>query len=278
MNKTVAVRLREVGLTNLFAYGDLEVKIGDYVIVEAERGQDYGQVISEPEEIAEETKNSVKNIVRIMHMDDLKQVKENNSKAKKAIKTCEKNISEHNLNMKLIDAEYSFDKSKIIFYFTAEGRIDFRDLVKDLAKIFKTRIEMRQMGVRDETRLFGGIGPCGRALCCTSFLRNFEPVTIKMAKEQNLPLNPTKISGICGRLMCCLSYEHKVYKELRKKLPKEGQTLNTPKGKARVLEVNPLKREVVLEFEGGSRERLAYDKDMQCEKLPVDKPKGHQKP
>jgi cell fate regulator YaaT (PSP1 superfamily) len=261
MEKAVAIRLREVGLTTFFLCKDIEVNIGDYVIVDAERGQDYGQVMSEPENVPEEHKTSTKKVSRIMNMDDLRQVRENSSRAKKAIKTCAKKIEEHKLSMKLINAEYSFDRSKIIFYFTAEGRVDFRDLVKDLAKIFKTRIEMRQMGVRDETRLFGGIGPCGRSLCCASFLKNFEPVTIKMAKEQKLPLNPTKISGICGRLMCCLSYEHKVYRELRRKLPREGQTINTPKGKARVLDVNPLKREVLFEFESGEKERPVYDKD-----------------
>ena len=259
MGKIVVVRLREVGSTEHFSCQELEVKIGDYVIVEAERGQDYGQVISEPEEVSNEVKITLKKITRIMSVDDVKQIKENIDLAKKALKTCEKKIAEHKLSMKLIDSEFSYDGSKIIFYFTAEGRIDFRDLVKNLAKIFKTRIEMRQVGVRDEARLFGGIGPCGRQLCCASFLRNFEPVTIKMAKEQNLPLNPTKISGICGRLMCCLGYEYKTYRELRKNLPKEGQTINTPKGKAKVSEVNPLKREVLLEFESGDKEKLIYD-------------------
>jgi len=261
MNRIVVVRLREVGSTEYFFCGNLEVKAGDYVIVEAERGEDYGQVVSEPEETAEEIKASLRKITRIMSMDDLRQIKENISRAKKALKTCQKKIFEHKLSMKLIDSEYSFDGSKIIFYFTAEGRIDFRELVKNLAKIFKTRIEMRQVGVRDEARLFGGIGPCGRSLCCTAFLRNFEPVSIKMAKEQSLPLNPTKISGICGRLMCCLNYEYRIYKECRKKLPRDGQTINTPKGKAKVTEVNPLKKEVVLEFESGEKERLIYDRE-----------------
>ena len=259
MNKTVAVRLRDLGSTNYFVCTDLETNAGDYVIVEAERGLDYGQVMSEPEETSPKTKEPLRKISRIMNMDDLRQVKDNASRAKKALKTCEKNISDQNIDMRLINAEYSFDRSKIIFCFTSEGRIDFRDLVKDLAKVFKTRIEMRQIGVRDETRLFGGIGPCGRNLCCAAFLKTFEPVTIRMAKEQNLPLNPTKISGICGRLMCCLSYEYKCYRALRKKLPKEGQVITTPKGKAKVINVNPLKLEVTFELEGGERDKLIYD-------------------
>ncbi|MFC1515029.1 stage 0 sporulation family protein [Candidatus Omnitrophota bacterium] len=261
MAKAVSVRLREVGLTHFYLCNEIEVTIGDYVIIDAERGQDYGQVVSEPGEAPKDQKKGIRKITRIMNMEDLRQVRDNSSRAKAAMKTCEVKLKDHTLAMKLINAEYSFDRSKIIFYFTAEGRIDFRDLVKDLAKVFKTRIEMRQMGVRDETRLFGGVGPCGRSLCCASFLKNFEPVTIKMAKEQNLPLNPTKISGICGRLMCCLSYEHKVYRALRKTLPREGQTITTPKGKARVLEVNPLKGQIFLEFESGERERIIYDKD-----------------
>ncbi|RKY27713.1 MAG: stage 0 sporulation protein [Candidatus Omnitrophota bacterium] len=258
MKKIVAVRLREVGLTSYFICEDLEVNVGDYVIVEAERGLDYGQVISEVEEDPVKSWQSFKKIVRIMSLDDLKQVKDNRVKAKRAVKTCEKKISEFKLPMKLIDAEYSFDKSKIIFYFTAEERIDFRELVKELAKIYKRRIEMRQVGVRDEARIFGGIGPCGKPLCCATFLRSFEPVTIKMAKEQNLPLNPTKISGICGRLMCCLNYEYKTYKELLKKLPKVGEFINTPQGKAKVIEINPLKREAVLEFEDSRTERISF--------------------
>ncbi len=258
MEKIVAVRLREVGATSYFLSQDLEVGVGDYVVVEAERGLDYGQIISEAEQEVSKPTASLKKIIRIMNIDDLRQVKENRAKAKKALKTCEKKVAEHKLPMKLIDAEYSFDRSKIIFYFTSEERVDFRGLVKDLAKIFKTRIEMRQVGVRDEARLFGGIGPCGKPLCCATFLRNFEPVTIKMAKEQNLPLNPTKISGICGRLMCCLNYEYKTYKELLRKLPKLGDVINTPKGKAKVVELNPLKKEVVLEFEDARRERVSY--------------------
>jgi cell fate regulator YaaT (PSP1 superfamily) len=160
--------------------------------------------------------------------------------------------------MKLVEAEYSFDRSKIVFYFTAEGRVDFRGLVKDLAKVFKARIELRQIGVRDEAKLFGGYGPCGRCLCCASFLKDFEPVTIKMAKEEGLPLNPTKISGLCGRLMCCLSYEYETYKCLSKGLPHEGERIHTPEGKGKVISVNILKRAVTVEMEDGKVVVIPY--------------------
>jgi cell fate regulator YaaT (PSP1 superfamily) len=161
--------------------------------------------------------------------------------------------------MKLIEAEYSFDRSRVVFYFTAEGRIDFRELIKDLAAIFKARIELRQIGVRDEARFLGGFGPCGRTLCCASFLKDFEPVTIKMAKEQNLPLNPTKISGLCGRLMCCLSYEHECYRELMKDLPREGERIKTKDIKGKVINVNALKRTITVETEDGRQVVIEWD-------------------
>ena len=191
----------------------------------------------------------------------MKKIKDNRQKAKEAIKICFDKIKEYKLPMKLVEAEYSFDRKKIVFYFTSEDRVDFRELVKDLAKVFRIRIEMRQIGVRDETRLFGGIGPCGRNLCCASFLKNFEPVSIKMVKQQKLPLNPSKISGICGRLMCCLFYEYKYYKELAKGLPKEGDKINTSKGRGKVIAVNILKRMVYVEFEDGRIEKIVFDKN-----------------
>lgn len=225
-----------------------KVKVGDYVIIEAERGKEYGQVISEVESVSEaEIEAPLRSIVRVATREDLRQIQENKKKTKEAMEICGKKIAEHKLNMKLVDAEHSFDRSKFIFYFTADGRVDFRDLVKDLARQFKARIELRQIGVRDEAKIFGGYGPCGRVLCCKSFLKDFEPVTVRMAKDQNLPLNPTKISGVCGRLMCCLGYEYQVYKELLKSLPKQGETINTKEGKARVVSVNPLKRTIVVE-------------------------------
>lgn len=225
-----------------------KVKVGDYVIIEAERGKEYGQVISEPESVSEaEIEAPLRGILRVATREDLRQIQENKKKTKEAMEICEQKITEHKLDMKLVDAEYSFDRSKFIFYFTADGRVDFRELVKDLARQFKARIELRQIGVRDEAKIFGGYGPCGRVLCCKSFLKDFEPVTVRMAKDQNLPLNPTKISGVCGRLMCCLGYEHQVYKEFLKSLPKQGETINTKDGKGRVISVNPLKRTVVIE-------------------------------
>lgn len=237
-----------------------KVKIGDYVIVEAERGREYGQVVAEPLLISEtEVEAPLRKIIRVATRDDLRQIQENKKKTKEAIEICEKKIAEHKLNMKLVDAEFSFDRSKFIFYFTAEGRIDFRELVKDLAREFKARIQLRQIGVRDEAKIFGGFGLCGRVLCCKSFLKDFEPVTVRMAKDQNLPLNPTKISGVCGRLMCCLGYEHEVYKQLLQNLPKEGETINTKEGKGKVISVNPLKRTVIVEVgEEAKQIEVAY--------------------
>jgi len=197
MESLVLVRLRDSGQVHFYQPGNLGVKIGDYVIVEHDRGLDYGQVVPAcAGQKPEETKEPPKKIIRRALDTDLKQIEDNRGKSKEAFNTCVKKISEHKLDMKLVRAEYSFDRTKIVFYFTAEGRIDFRELVKDLAKIFKARIELRQIGVRDEARLFGGCGPCGRELCCAKFLKDFEPVTIKMAKEEGLPLNPPKISGL----------------------------------------------------------------------------------
>ena len=239
-----------------------KVKTGDYVIIEAERGREYGQVISEPELVSEaEIEAPLRKIIRVATRDDLRQIQENKKKTKEAIDICTKKIADHKLNMKLVEAEYSFDRSKFIFYFTAEDRVDFRELVKDLAREFRARIELRQIGVRDEAKIFGGYGPCGRVLCCKSFLKDFEPVTVRMAKDQNLPLNPSKISGVCGRLMCCLGYEYKVYKSFLQGLPKQGETVNTKEGKGRVVSVNPLKRSVVVEVGEEPRQiEISYPK------------------
>jgi cell fate regulator YaaT (PSP1 superfamily) len=260
--KVALIRLREAGPLMTYKV-DEDINLNDYVIVEADRGLDYGEVIeiSDMETVfvdKDEKQTSLKSILRKVSNEDLKQIKENKKEAKDAMKTCSRKIREYKLKMKLVDAEYSFDKKKIVFYFTAEGRIDFRDLVKDLAKIFKRRIEMRQIGVRDEARLFGGIGPCGQTLCCVRFLKRFEPVSMKMAKLQKLPLSGGKISGICGRLMCCLFYEYKTYRELSKGLPKEGQTLETPKGKGKVTVVNILKRIAYVELEDGRVEKVFF--------------------
>ena len=259
MEGIVFVRLRESGQVFSYQAGNTGVKEGDYVVVEHDRGLDYGQIVSPKEVMVDkESKVSPKKIIRLASAADTKQIEDNRTKAKDAFCTCLKKIIEHKLDMKLVRAEYSFDRTKIVFYFTASGRVDFRNLVKDLAKIFKARIELRQIGVRDEARLFGGFGPCGRELCCAKFLRDFEPVTIKMAKEQNLPLNPTKISGLCGRLMCCLGYEYKTYKDLMKGLPKEGDTVKTEKGSGKVTSVNAIKRSVSVELADGSLFEVSY--------------------
>lgn len=268
MQEVVLVKIREGEKIAYFSVKDLpeqaehsqKVKIGDYVIIEAERGKDYGQVISETELISEAAVEApLRKVVRTATKDDFRQIQENKKMTKEAIDICTKKIEEHKLNMKLVDAEYSFDRTKFIFYFTAEGRVDFRELVKDLARQFKVRIELRQIGVRDEAKMFGGFGPCGRTLCCKSFLKDFEPVTVRMAKDQNLPLNPTKISGVCGRLMCCLGYEYKVYKEFLQGLPKQGEAINTKEGKGRVISVDPLNRTVVVEVGEEPRQiKLTY--------------------
>lgn len=259
MEKTILVRLRDAGQILFYNLPDIEAKEGDYVIVEHDRGLDYGQIVS-PKEAMPDThsKESLKKIVRLVNENDLRQIEENRLKAKEAFNTCFKKIKEHKLNMKLVKTEYSFDRTKIIFYFTAEGRIDFRQLVKELAKIFKARIELRQIGVRDEAKLMGGFGPCGRNLCCATFLKDFEPVTIKMAKEEGLPLNPSKISGLCGRLMCCLEYEYETYKLLSKGLPKEGERIHTQEGKGKVISVNVFKRSAVVELEDGKQIEINY--------------------
>jgi len=259
MEGLIPVRLRDSGQVLFYQAHNLELKEGKFVIIEHDRGLDYGQVVcahqAKPESIPKE---QPKKIIRLASEADLKQICENRAKAKEAFATCLKKIAEHKLEMKLVKAEYSFDRSKIMFYFTAEGRVDFRNLVKELAKIFKARIELRQIGVRDEARLFGGFGSCGRELCCARFLRDFEPVTIKMAKEEGLPLNPPKISGLCGRLMCCLSFEYETYKALAKGLPREGEHLHVQQGKGKVLSVNVFKRSALVELEDGTQITISY--------------------
>ncbi len=261
MDSLVQVRLREVGNILYYDTNSLHPKAGNYVIVEVERGYDYGLVISEPESILKSKLDKpLRRIIRIATDEDMELINENRRRIKNAFQTCLCKIQERKLDMKLIDAEYSFDRTKLIFYFTAEGRIDFRDLVKDLAYIFKVRIELRQIGVRDEARMLGGFGHCGRPLCCASFLKGFEPVTIRMAKEQNLPLNPSKISGCCGRLMCCLGYEYENYRRYLKGLPKEGEKIKTKSGKGKVISVNALKRKVIVELEEGGQIGVDYNK------------------
>ena len=223
MTRVIGVRFRTAGKIYYFSPGKYVIKKGDHVIVETARGVEYGTVVSEPQDIEDEkVVKPLKTVLRTSSTKDDEQEKANREKEKEAFKVCLEKIKKHNLDMKLIDAEYTFDNNKILFYFTADGRIDFRELVKDLAAVFKTRIELRQIGVRDETKIIGGYGICGRPLCCHSYLSDFVPVSIKMAKEQSLSLNPTKISGVCGRLMCCLKNEEDVYEELNRKMPGVG--------------------------------------------------------
>ncbi len=254
MYEVVQIRLREAGKITYFSTNGMKFKAGEIAIVEADRGLDYGEVLSEAEAILDsDIGEPLKKVIRKANPWDMHQIEKNKKKVKEIMTLCSKKIQERHLPMKLIDAEFSFDRSKVIFYFTAEGRVDFRDLVKDLANEFKTRIELKQIGVRDEAKMLGGFGPCGRVLCCATHLKDFEPVTIKMAKEQNLPLNPTKISGLCGRLMCCLGYEYKTYKELMKGLPHEGEIMKTEKGPGKVVSVNAIKRSATVELEDGTQ-------------------------
>ena len=248
MTKVVGVRFRNVGKIYYFSPKEYHIKTGDHVIVETARGVEYGKVVLAPREIPEEeVVHPLKEVLRVATPEDDKKEEQNRIKEKDAFKICQKKIKEHGLEMKLIDAEYTFDNNKVLFYFTADGRIDFRQLVKDLAAIFKTRIELRQIGVRDETKILGGIGICGRCLCCHTYLSEFAPVSIKMAKEQNLSLNQTKISGVCGRLMCCLKNEQETYEELNKKLPGIGDTVTTPEGlSGTVQSVNVLRQRVKI--------------------------------
>ena len=245
MVKVAGIRFKRAGKVYYFDPGDLEVTKDSNVIVETARGMEYGTVTCDTKEVPErEIVAPLKKIIRIANEKDTQQHLENLKKKERAIILCQEKVSKHNLDMKLIDVEYTFDNSKIIFYFTADGRVDFRELVKDLAGVFKMRIELRQIGVRDEAKMVGGIGTCGKGLCCHTWLPEFEPVSIKMAKVQNLSLNPTKISGICGRLMCCLKFENDVYMELRKGMPDVGEKVKTQDGIGIVIDSNILENKV----------------------------------
>ncbi len=236
MTKVVGIRFKPVGKIYYFNPEDIELSNGDGVIVETTRGIEYGTVVLSAKEIDEKEFNMpIKSILRKATDSDFATAEDNKKKAKEAFSICLEKIAENKLEMNLVDVEYTFDRSKVLFYFTADGRVDFRQLVKDLAAVFRTRIELRQIGVRDESKLLGGFGICGRPLCCSQFLGDFEPVSIKMAKEQSLSLNPTKISGTCGRLMCCLKYEQDTYEELLKKAPNVGALVDTPMGRGTVI-------------------------------------------
>ena len=281
MLTVIGVRFRAAGKIYYFDSADRQIKIGDHVIVETARGIEYGYVVLGNREV-DETKviPPLKPVIRMATDEDRAIEAKNKEKEKEAFKICQEKIKKHNLEMKLIDAEYTFDNNKVLFYFTADGRIDFRELVKDLASVFKTRIELRQVGVRDETKILGGIGICGRPLCCHSYLSEFIPVSIKMAKEQNLSLNPTKISGVCGRLMCCLKNEEETYEVLNSKLPGIGDTVTTADGlRGEVHSVNVLRQtvKVIVVVDKDEKEIREYKVDQLKFKPRRKKGKGGEK-
>ena len=258
MVKVVGVRFRSAGKIYYFDPAECDMKVGTHVIVETARGVEYGTVMIAPREVADDkVVQPLKSVIRVATKEDEKQERRNKEKEKDAFKIRLEKIAKHKLEMKLVEAEYTFDNNKLLFYFTADGRIDFRELVKDLASVFRTRIELRQIGVRDETKILGGIGICGRELCCKSYLSEFAPVSIKMAKEQNLSLNPTKISGVCGRLMCCLKNEEETYEYLNSRLPNIGDTVTTIDGvRGEVQSVNVLRQLVKVIVEVNDEKEL----------------------
>ena len=254
MYDVVGVRFKKAGKIYYFDPGDLSIEKDDFVIVETVRGVEYGKAVIARKQVEEhDVVLPLKKVVRIADPKDRMIVEENKQAAKEAYEVCNEKVNEHQLDMKLVDVEYTFDRNKVIFYFTADGRVDFRELVKDLAAIFRTRIELRQIGVRDEAKMLGGIGPCGRMLCCSTFLGDFDPVSIKMAKDQNLSLNPTKISGLCGRLMCCLKYENDEYESAKALLPDLGEVIETPQGRGKVVGLNILERVLQVELKEQDR-------------------------
>lgn len=280
MKKVISVRFKENGKSYYFDPAGADIKTGEYVIVETARGIECGEVVQGVKEIADSAvSKALKPITRMADSVDVRRMRQNREDEKRAYHTCQECIARHGLEMKLVEAEYTLDRSKIMFYFTADGRVDFRELVKDLAGIFHTRIELRQIGVRDESKMLGGLGLCGQPFCCSRFLKNFQPVSIKMAKEQGLSLNPAKISGSCGRLMCCLAYEQKSYEYLNSITPQVGSIVRTPDGEGTVIEVNVVagtlkvrsnveilapriyKRDECVYVRGGKRTPLPADKE-----------------
>lgn len=252
MPMVIGVRFKNAGKLYYFNPGNLWPTAGDSVIVETSRGIEYAQCVMGTHEVSEESISSpLKKVIRVANEEDAEKNRVNLESEKDIHRVCQQKIAEHKLDMKLVKVEYTFDRNKLIAYFTSNGRVDFRGLVKDLAAVFKTRIELKQIGVRDEAKILGGLGSCGRPLCCSSFLGDFQPVSIKMAKEQSLSLNPTKISGVCGRLMCCLKYEQDQYERARKLLPHIGRDVHTPDGRGTVVELNPLKESVKVRISKG---------------------------
>ncbi|WP_332633238.1 PSP1 domain-containing protein [Halalkalibacter flavus] len=272
MHQVVGVRFKKAGKIYYFSPGSFQLEKGETVIVETSRGVEFGRVVIGTKIVGEnDVVLPLKQVIRIATEKDKLVVQENVEQAKKAFEVCTEKIIEHKLDMKLVDVEYTFDRNKVLFYFTADGRIDFRELVKDLAAVFRTRIELRQIGVRDEAKMLGGIGPCGRVLCCSSFLGDFEPVSIKMAKDQSLSLNPAKISGLCGRLMCCLKYENDMYESAKQELPDVGKRVRTPEGRGRVIGLNLLEKVIQVELVEGERiVEFTMDELMSKESVPTE--------
>lgn len=274
MYRVVQIKLGIGGKILPFDARDLDVSLSDYCVVEGEQGEQYGFVVGEPQSLLEEERpRQLRKVVRKCTDEDLSRIERNRTREKEAFQICQKKMAERQLAMKLVGAERIFDGSKIIFYFTAEGRVDFRGLVKDLAQVFRTRIELRQIGVRDESKMLGGIGCCGRQLCCASFLRGFEPVSIRMARDQRLSLNPEKISGLCGRLMCCLGYEVDTYREMGRGLPRDGSRVNTDRGAGKVVGGNVLKRTVVVELESGQHVEIPAEQVERVRSGPAPRPR-----
>lgn len=260
MPVVIGVTFKEAGKIYYFDPNDISLKTGDYVIVTTSQGTEFGEVVSPPENISkDEAITPLKPVLRIASSEDIEKNKENKQKEKEAIKDCEKRVEKLGLSMKMIDVEVMFDQSKIIYYFSSETRVDFRELVKELAAKNKARIELKQIGVRDEAKMIGGLGSCGRRLCCEAFLKNFEPVSVKAAKEQYLPLNPLKISGICGRLMCCLRFEQEAYRCFNKKAPKKGMIVKTEKGEAKIIDYSVPKNSIIVEFDDGITSEIPLD-------------------
>ena len=277
MKRIVKIKFRDVGKFWDFDASNIELKWRDRVLLETDRGLGMGTVVVEPREVEDgQVPQNIRKIIRKANKDDLEKERKNLLKEEEAYKLCLRRIRERELNMKLVRVEYFYDGSKAIFYFTAEKRVDFRELVKDLANNFHTRIELRQIGVRDETRMMGGVGSCGRELCCCTYLSAFEPVSVRMAKEQSLNLNPAKVSGVCGRLMCCLSFEHSTYRELQKGLPPCGVKVVTPKGEGKIIEQNIICQKVRVRLEGGQELNFtpAEIKPVDFFAKPTDKDKG----
>ena len=272
MKNIVGVKFKKTGKVYFFDPGKLHMRVGEHVIADTAMGEDYGEIVIANRKMADEKITSpLKRIIRIANKEDKKHYEENKRKEKEAFRVCVSKIKKYKLDMNLTEVEYKFDNSKLLFYFTADGRIDFRELVKELASVFKTRIELRQIGVRDEVKRIGGNGVCGRELCCCSFLSNFETVSIKMAKEQNISLNPSKISGNCGRLMCCLKYEQDVYEEKLKRLPKVGAIVKTPEGEGIVEAVETLKETVRVKVKDDENEGSYLFKKYQADQIEIVK-------